>query len=477
MIQIKRRRVFLLTLVVAFFYIFFTTPPTLHVPLFRFSTQLNASASNYYQLLSEAFIHGQLSLPILPSQKLLALPNPYDPVQNAGLTLHDASLYHGKYYLYFGPLPAILFFIPIKLITHYYPSETLSVFFFLLFGYIILLLLLLKIKERYFAEVSEIQFLLSGLLLALGTTAPFLLTRALFYESTIACAFFIVSLAILFLYYAIITHFTKCKYVFLFSLFLALSVSARPNFSLVCIALTIILFFYFFNQKKSRRISLSIALFFPPLIIAIVLGLYNYYRFDSVFDFGSKYQLAGTNMHHFSLLPHMMWYSIREKIYYYFLQSFQFSHHYRHFKEIPHVLLKQTWLPKGQAYYYEPVAGVLMTSPVLFFLFAQRIALKSYLKNATELQYELALFLRLITLIPCVIILFFLVSFVHPTQRYEMDFTPYLIIMAIIDFWLIQQSQLKSGSRLLIPIRIAFYALALISILIGFNIGVTGYGV
>src|SRR5713101_86638 len=70
--------------------------------------------SDYYNLLSDAFLAGRLSLVVEPSKELLNLPDPYDPSLNAKFRLHDASLYKGKYYLYFGPVPAVTFFIPFR---------------------------------------------------------------------------------------------------------------------------------------------------------------------------------------------------------------------------------------------------------------------------------------------------------------------------------------------------------------------------
>ena len=66
-----------------------------------------AVAAPYYDLLAWGLWQGRLDLPVTPSPELLALPDPYDPAQNSAYRLHDASLYEGKYYLYWGPLPAL----------------------------------------------------------------------------------------------------------------------------------------------------------------------------------------------------------------------------------------------------------------------------------------------------------------------------------------------------------------------------------
>lgn len=60
---------------------------------------------NHYPLLAKAFLKGQLSLEVEPSKTLLTASSPYDPAILD--KLWDASYFRGKYYLYFGPVPAL----------------------------------------------------------------------------------------------------------------------------------------------------------------------------------------------------------------------------------------------------------------------------------------------------------------------------------------------------------------------------------
>ncbi|HVV51998.1 MAG TPA: hypothetical protein VHO06_20175 [Polyangia bacterium] len=57
--------------------------------------------------LAEGFRHGHLHLIVEPPAALLAQANPFDPA-NGRLWYWDASLYGGHYYLYWGPVPALL---------------------------------------------------------------------------------------------------------------------------------------------------------------------------------------------------------------------------------------------------------------------------------------------------------------------------------------------------------------------------------
>src|SRR5918996_2667455 len=73
----------------------------------RFSTLV--PVDNAYIDLGEAFLHGQLSLLALPDPALIALQDPYDPAKRIMPFLWDASYYKEKYYLYWGPVPALAF--------------------------------------------------------------------------------------------------------------------------------------------------------------------------------------------------------------------------------------------------------------------------------------------------------------------------------------------------------------------------------
>jgi hypothetical protein len=83
----------------------------------------------YYEMLADAFLHGQLNLKEEPSENLLQSENPYDPWQRGTPQdyLWDASLYKGKYFLYFGAVPALLFFLPCKVLLGFYPTDNLVI--------------------------------------------------------------------------------------------------------------------------------------------------------------------------------------------------------------------------------------------------------------------------------------------------------------------------------------------------------------
>ena len=62
----------------------------------------------YHSLLADGFLHGQTSLMIRPDPRLVAAKNPYDWNAHPNWGIWDMTLFQGKYYLYFGPAPALI---------------------------------------------------------------------------------------------------------------------------------------------------------------------------------------------------------------------------------------------------------------------------------------------------------------------------------------------------------------------------------
>lgn len=86
----------------------------------------------YYDRLAEAFLNGQTHLLEKPDPNLLALSNPYPYENRAGAKyLWDVSFYNGKFYLYWGPTPALLL-AGLKLLVHQVIEDQILVVGFLL---------------------------------------------------------------------------------------------------------------------------------------------------------------------------------------------------------------------------------------------------------------------------------------------------------------------------------------------------------
>ena len=78
---------------------------------------------NYYAELSRSFLNGKTYLLGPYKDELILSENPYGGDALAkGLIIQDAAYYKGRYYIYWGPLPVLLY-MPFKLIFNFYPSD------------------------------------------------------------------------------------------------------------------------------------------------------------------------------------------------------------------------------------------------------------------------------------------------------------------------------------------------------------------
>ena len=122
-------------------------------------------ANDYIQL-GESFLHGQLSLLEQPNPQLAALPNPYDYRERENIPYHwDASYYEGKYYLYWGPVPALAF-AAVEGLTHTQPFASVMMDIPYIGLGMVLLAIFFQISRHYFPSASSLSpglFTLMGL--------------------------------------------------------------------------------------------------------------------------------------------------------------------------------------------------------------------------------------------------------------------------------------------------------------------------
>src|SRR5215210_9539522 len=126
---------------------------------------------SYYAGLAEGFLHGKLSMAAVPDPALTRLANPYDFASRGDIpVLWDASYFEGRYYLYFSPLPALLFYAPVRLIFGAYPSDALAATVFASIGF----LFLAAIAWR--ARPKVLPLWLWVLFVGVGNLIPFVIT-------------------------------------------------------------------------------------------------------------------------------------------------------------------------------------------------------------------------------------------------------------------------------------------------------------
>lgn len=244
---------------------------------------------NYYNLLAENLLKLKIEMPVKPSAELLALKNPYDPNLNKDFRMHDLSLYKGKYYLYFGVVPALIMYAPYKLITKSDLSDAVAVLTFCLGAFFFSLKILEHLKNIYFKSTPDKTIGICLRVLGFSSFASVLLRSSEIYEVAVAGGLFFTTSALYFILKEIRKDKFNKKRLLLISLLLGLGCGCRPQ--TIAIGALLILSFVIIGRKNLRLESLF-SIVSPFAICLFLLGLYNFYRFDNPLDFGGQYQLA-----------------------------------------------------------------------------------------------------------------------------------------------------------------------------------------
>lgn len=255
-------------------------------------------ADDYYNRLTDAFLAGQLHLQVEPHPALLALPDPYDPVANAPYRVHDASLYQGKYYLYFGIGPIVSLFLPFTWATGWHLPPALAILLFAGAGYAATLALLRRLRADYFPAAPGYADGLIALMLGVATYVPLLLRRSMVYEVAVAGGFCWSMLMLLGVYRAWHSSRQVSWWLAWVGLCGGLAVACRPNLAPGLSMVVVLTGLHLWRRQlslRARRAGL-LALGLPYAACAFGLMAYNYARFDHPLEFGMRYALAGYNM-------------------------------------------------------------------------------------------------------------------------------------------------------------------------------------
>lgn len=252
---------------------------------------------DYYNLLARGFLKGHLSLDVPADPYLATLKNPWDPAKRAGHGMHDASYFHGKYYIYFGVSPVLLLFLPIRLLSGYEIDQGMACVVFAWAGLCASAWLVGSVRRRHFPRAPAWLLVLSVAALGLTNTMPPLLRRANLWEVPITCAYACFMVALCFLYESFHGK-RRHLWLALSSAAFGMAVGARPTYLPGCVALLVPLAFWIREAGGLRAwmagrswITALAAAILPIAAIGIGLAVYNYERFGSATEFGQTYQM------------------------------------------------------------------------------------------------------------------------------------------------------------------------------------------
>jgi hypothetical protein len=259
--------------------------------------------SGYYQRLADAFSRGQTCLVEPPHPSLLALPDPYDPVTNRPFALHDASLFRGRYYLYWGPVPAVVI-AAINNVLRVPAVPDQAVVFTAAGGTTVFAaLLLMRLWRRHFTDQPAWTPALGVALVALATPTPFNLARPMIYEASIHAAqmFFAAGMYLVArgLDPPVRRDRPRSGVLLVSATCFACAVGCRAGVGLAAIGVAACVCWRCLRMPaesggRPRPCILATAAFLLPLYAgALALAGYNFARFDSPLELGIRHQLAG----------------------------------------------------------------------------------------------------------------------------------------------------------------------------------------
>ena len=210
--------------------------------------------SNDYIQLGEAFLHGQTALLEQPGPELKALANPYDYQQRLNIPYHwDASYYEGKYYLYWGPVPALVF-AAAEGLTRRMPSASFIVDLAYIGLSLILLVILFSIYRKFFPTASSYSPGLFILLALVNLPFLFLLGNPQIYHTSIIFGQLFLVLGLL--GWVLYSSSEKTAWLILAGLGWGLAVGSRINLA-VSVAIYVIFSVIWFGREFGLEVILE----------------------------------------------------------------------------------------------------------------------------------------------------------------------------------------------------------------------------
>jgi hypothetical protein len=339
-----------------------------------------------YPLMVDSLLSGHLYLDVEVSPELLNSSRPYDPADRVSKGIpyqSDYAYYDGRYYSYFGVIPALILFLPFKLITGQHLSASSGVFVFAALSCLAFALLWREMVCRFMRQMPFFLYCLGALSLMMCSGILWLCRHST-YETAISSAMMFSVLG----FWLFLKSFADLKKIkrgfFLAALSFALAVGCRPN--AVFISLLVPIFAWYgirymraenphgARNARGSYSSLLLCLAVPYALVASFLMWYNHARFGSITDFGAFHQLTGANMKALSLANPLG--KLLKIVYGFQAYLFDMPDFSAHF---PFVRLKLDmeapvliYNPNLPVYLFgAPVVG-MMNFPLLWFLFTMR---------------------------------------------------------------------------------------------------------
>lgn len=282
--------------------------------------------TDQYAYLADALLHGRLWLDLPVPDALGQLPDPYDyqarkaaADDGANPIFWDHAFFEGRYYCYFGVVPALVLYVPFQLVTGQWLSTSAAVCVLGLGFIVCACLLIFRLARLFFRGQPPFgAVVLATCMFVGGSNIAYLEFVSRFYSVPIIASLLVTCLGLWFWLGA------KDPAVRLWrgrsadaerlsgwrlaagSLLMALNIGCRPQFMLACL----LAFPIFWDEIARKRTLLSasswkltLASLAPFAVVLALQGWYNAARFGSPLTFGSQYNLTGFDMTSYEQKP------------------------------------------------------------------------------------------------------------------------------------------------------------------------------
>lgn len=382
---------------------------------------------DYYNRLIDGWLDGHLYMKAEVSPALLAVSDPYDPRQRPqGSAMHDATLYQGRYYIYFGVGPVVTLLLPFRLVTGVDLPLPVAVLVFVYGGFVASAAVWLGIRRRLFPRAGPVTAALGVLALGSVSLGPMLLRRPEMWELPIAAGCCFAMLTLWCVWRSLQTGARRVAWFAASGLCLGLAIASRPTYLFATPLLLAPLVAWWLAERRAPwRPVLGAAI--PLMVIGAGMALHNYLRFGNPLEFGHKYQLTyfdERNMPHFS--PRYLGFNAWR----YFFSAAQWREYFPFIRpaDMP---------PKPPGFSgHDDVFGLVTNLPfVCLVLLAplawwrrsaeERAMLRAWLGSAVILFLGLAAVLN---------------GFFGSLARYQLDFTPTLVLLAAVGLLALEEA-------------------------------------
>lgn len=265
------------------------------------------SDKQQYDRMGDALLQGHLYIDrgdIDPA--LQAMENPYDKTERERLGVKfnwDEAYYHNHYYMYFGVVPTIILFIPFKLLTGTVLLSYQATQIFVTITIIGLFYLFYILCKCFFPKFPFSLYLLLSSAFSVLSIGYSIAAPALYCTAIVSGICMMVWSFICFLKSEWIENVNSQSNLYLFfgALLGALAFGCRPPVAFANIVVIAVICQIWHNSLLHNDIKIKkiLLLVIPYFVVGVFLMLYNYARFDNVFEFGQSYQLTLADQHNY----------------------------------------------------------------------------------------------------------------------------------------------------------------------------------